>query len=139
MSSAEFYNLALDSWREIGSLSTRRSSSPMTILRRGLLVSVVYNRLSTAETWNGKYWGELDNHLQQGRYNHAAVSVKAGILVKNKKLTYYRRLRKSVFCHLFITPFVPSCHPFSSPSIQKVIYGEPLKLKILSHLTSLDY
>ena len=90
LSSAEFYSPELDIWQEIASLTTRRGYSSMTMLGGDLIVSggnngnngnngLVY--LSSVEMWNGSNWVELDDQrLEIGRAEHAAVSIKAGIL-----------------------------------------------------------
>ena len=79
--SAEFYNLADDTWHEIGSLYTARAYSPMTILGGNLIMSGGNNPhyLTSVETWNGSSWSKLTN-LMVERTSHAAVSIRAGKL-----------------------------------------------------------
>ena len=77
--SAEFYNLASDSWQQIGSLITGHSYSPMTMLGENLIMSgglslaVDDMHLTSVETWNRGRWDELNN-LRAYQY-HAAVSI----------------------------------------------------------------
>ena len=83
LSSAEFYNPVLDVWQEIAPLSTRRSWSLITKLGGDLIVSGGYagDTLSSVEMWNGSTWVELDDQrLEIGRADHAAVSIKTGVL-----------------------------------------------------------
>ena len=78
MASAEFYNSALDTWQEINSLLNARAYAQMTMLGTDLIMT---GYTSTVETWTGSIWVELDNNrLEVGRYSHAAVSIKTGIL-----------------------------------------------------------
>ena len=82
--SAEFYNPVLDIWQEIASLTTGRGWSSMTKLGGDLIVSGGYDGqdyLSSVEMWNGSSWVELDDQrLEVRRADHAAVSIKAGVL-----------------------------------------------------------
>ena len=77
--SAEFYNLASDSWQQIGSLITGHSYSPMTMLGENLIMSgglslaVDDMHLTSVETWNRGRWDELNN-LRAYQY-HAAVTI----------------------------------------------------------------
>ena len=81
MASAEFYNPALDTWQEINSLLNARVYAQMTMLGRDLIMTGGLGYASTVETWTGSIWVELDNNrLEVGRYSHAAVSIKTGIL-----------------------------------------------------------
>ena len=81
MASAEFYNSALDTWQEINSLLNARAYAQMTMLGRDLIMSGGLGYASTVETWTGSIWVELDNNrLETGRYSHATVSIKTGIL-----------------------------------------------------------
>ena len=54
----------------------------MTMLGGDLIVSGGYpGFLTSVEMWNGNNWVELDDQrLEIGRAEHAAVSIKAGIL-----------------------------------------------------------
>ena len=80
--SAEFYNLASDSWQQIGSLITGHSYSPMTMLGENLIMSgglslaVDDMHLTSVETWNRGRRDELNNPMVVRAYQyHAAVTI----------------------------------------------------------------
>ena len=86
LTSAEFYNFALDNWQKIGSLISGRGYSQMTMLGRDLIVSGGgYDFVSSVETWTGSRWVELEeNRLEEGRFFHAAVCIKTGTIFCNQ-------------------------------------------------------
>ena len=85
LTSTEFFNPAMDTWQEIGSLNTPRSFLSMTMLGGDLIVSggAFIIPLPFVETWNGTNWVMLNENMwmEEGRYLHAAVSIKAGTLI----------------------------------------------------------
>ena len=81
LDSVEFYEIAKDSWKAVGSLSQARDSFPMSLV--GALIVVTGGQssllLNSVESFDGAAWVELDQ-LRTGRARHVAVSIPAGKL-----------------------------------------------------------
>jgi len=80
----EFYSVAEDTWRAIGSLNRARNSFAMSLVGRQVVVSGGeaggVSLMSSVEVFNGTSWINSDD-LIKDRLNHGAVSVPAGRLV----------------------------------------------------------
>jgi len=82
--SVEFYDKDVDTWTVLGDMKTNRNHHSLSIVNGNLVAAGgyynVYNGLLTSvETLNGTDW-IVNNNLQAGRAEHAAVSVPAGII-----------------------------------------------------------
>ena len=81
LDSVEFYDIAKDSWKAVGSLNQARDSFPMSLVGAQLVVTGGQSPLllTSVETFDGASWAELDQ-LRTGRARHVAVSIPAGKL-----------------------------------------------------------
>ena len=81
LDSVEFYEIAKDSWKAVGSLNHARNSFPMSLVGGQIVVTGGQSSLplTSVEVFDGTSWVELDQ-LRAGRAHHVAVSVPAGKL-----------------------------------------------------------
>ena len=82
LDTVEFYGIAEESWKAVGSLNRARDSFPMSLVGAQIVVTggqTPLDLLTSVETFDGTSWVELDE-LQTGRARHVAVSIPAGKL-----------------------------------------------------------
>ena len=82
LDTVEFYEIAEDSWKVVGSLNHARDSFPMSLVGAQIVVTGGQSPLilTSVEIFNGVSWVEEMDELKTGRARHAAVSIPAGKL-----------------------------------------------------------
>ena len=81
LDTVEFYRIAEDSWKSVGSLNHARDSFPISLVGAQIVVTGGQSPtlLTSVETFDGASWVELDK-LKTDRAHHAAVSIPQGKL-----------------------------------------------------------